>query len=119
MVYRRRISFTEKQKAEIWERWQSIRSIGWLFDRNTSSIYPLLARTGGMRPPERRRSRLARTLAIREEISRGLRARLSLRAIAHQLCRAASTVGREVRRNGGRRQYRAPLSDPAAWDRAP
>ena len=121
MGYRRRIYFTEKQKAEIWDRWQrgeSMRSIGRLFDRGSSSIYPLLARTGGIRPPERKRSRLALTLAEREEISRGLRARLSLRAIARQLRRAPSTIGREVGRNGGRRLYRATLSDQAAWDRA-
>ena len=88
------------------------------FDRNSSSIYPLLARTGGIRPPERRRSRLAMTLAEREEISRGLKARLSFRSIARQLRRAPSTISREVRRNGGRRAYRATVSDAAAWDRA-
>jgi IS30 family transposase len=121
MGYRRRIYFTEKQKAEIWGRWQrgeSMRSIGRLFDRNSSSIYPLLARTGGIRPPARRRSRLALTLAEREEVSRGLRAGVSLRTIARQLKRAPSTISREVRRNGGRRRYRAARSDQAAWDRA-
>jgi len=121
MVYRRRIYFTEKQKADIWDRWQrgeSMSSIGRRFDRNSSSIYPLLARTGGIRPPERRRSRLALTLAEREEISRGLRVQLSLRAIALQLKRAPSTISREVRRNGGRAGYRAAWSDQAAWERA-
>jgi IS30 family transposase len=121
MGYRRRIYFTEKQKAEIWDRWQrgeSMSSIGRLFDRNSSSIYPLLARTGGIRPPARRRSRLALTLAEREEVSRGLRAGVSLRTIARQLKRAPSTISREVRRNGGRRRYRAARSDQAAWDRA-
>jgi hypothetical protein len=84
MGYRRRIYFTEKQKTEIWDRWQrgeSMSSIGRRFDRNSSSIYPLLAWTGGIRPAVRRRSQLALTLAEREEISRGLRAQLSLRAI--------------------------------------
>ena len=93
MGYRRRIYFTEKQKAEIWDRWQrgeSMSSIGRLFDRNSSSIYPLLARTGGIRPPERRRSRLALTLAEREEVSRSLGAGLSLRSIARQLTFAAT-----------------------------
>jgi IS30 family transposase len=121
MGYRRRIYFTEKQKAEIWDRWQrgeSMSSIGRLFDRNSSSIYPLLARTGGIRPPERRRSRLALTLGEREEISRGLKARCSLRAIGRQLRRSPSTISREVRRNGGRQAYRATASDAAAWDRA-
>jgi len=40
---RRRIYFTEKQKAEIWDRWQrgeSMSSIGRRFDRNSSSICP-------------------------------------------------------------------------------
>ena len=121
MGYRRRIYFTEKQKAEIWDRWQrgeSMSSIGRLFDRNSSSIYPLLARTGGIRPPERRRSRLALTLAEREEVSRGLEAGVSLRTIARHLKRAPSTISREVRRNGGRWRYRAARSDQAAWDRA-
>ena len=121
MGYRRRIYFTEKQKSEIWDRWQggeSMRSIGRLFDRNSSSIYPLLARTGGIRPPDRRRSRLALTLAEREEVSRGLEAGVSLRTIARHLKRAPSTISREVRRNGGRRRYRASRSDQAAWDRA-
>jgi len=120
MGYRGRIYFTEKQKAEIWDRWQrgeSMSSIGRLFDRNSSSIYPLLARTGGIRPPERRRSRLALTLSEREEISRGLRAQLSLRTIARQLRRVPSTISREVQRNGGRAGYRAARSDQAAWDR--
>ena len=94
MGYRRRIYFTDKQKAEIWDRWhrgESMSSIGRRFDRNSSSIYPLLARTGGIRPPERKRSRLALTLSEREEISRGLRAQLSLRSIARLLRRASST----------------------------
>ena len=95
-----------------------MRSIGRRFDRNSSSVYPLLARTGGIRPVERQRSRLALTLAEREEISRGLRARLSLRAIARHLRRAPSTISREVQRNGGHCRYRATVSDQAAWDRA-
>jgi len=104
MAYRRRIFFTDKQKSEIWDRWQrgeSMSSIGRGFDRASSSIYPLLERTGGIRPPERTRSRLALTLVEREEISRGLIAKQSLRSIARSLKRSASTISREVRRNGG------------------
>jgi IS30 family transposase len=78
----------------------------------------MLAPTGGIRPPPRRRSRLALTLAEREEISRGIACDLSLRAIATQLGRAASTVSREVNRNGGLQHYRASRADEAAWDRA-
>jgi len=42
----------------------------------------------------------------------------SLRSIAVRLGRAASTVSREVTRNGGRSRYRAHRADRAAWNRA-
>ncbi len=121
MAYRTRIFFTEKQKSEIWDRWQrgeSMRSIGRHFDRGSSSIYPLLERTGGIRPATRTRSRLALTLTEREEISRSLMAKQSLRSIALKLRRAPSTISREVCRNGGAKHYRAATSDAKAWDRA-
>ena len=92
-------------------------SIGRLFERNSSSIYPLLSRTGGIRPLERTRSRLALTLAEREEISRGLNIGLSLRAIARSLRRSPSTISREVERHGGLAFYRAARADKAAWER--
>jgi IS30 family transposase len=121
MVYRTRIKYTAAQKAEIWERWQrgeALTAIGRLFDRPSSSIFNMLAPTGGIRPPPRRRSRLALTLAEREEISRGIVRGLSLRAIAVRLGRAPSTISREVNRNGGLQRYRASRADQAAWDRA-
>ena len=121
MKYRRRVFFSDKQKSEIWDRWQrgeSMSSIGRGFDRASSSIYPLLARTGGIRPPDRVRSRLALTLAEREEISRGLIAKVFLRSIGRDLKRSASTISREVRRNGGTKHYRATPSDAAAWNRS-
>lgn len=119
MKYRTRTFYTEAQKSEMWDRWQrgeSLSSIGRSFGRASSSIFPHLARTGGIRPPARVRSRSALTLREREEISRGLAADLSLRAIAHDLARAPSTISREVRRNGGREAYRAAGSDTRAWD---
>jgi len=121
MVYRTRIKYTAAQKADIWNRWQrgeSLNSIGRLFDRPSSSIFNMLAPTGGIRPPPRQRSRLALTLAEREEISRGLACRLSLRAIATQLGRSPSTISRELHRNGGATGYRAVKADQAAWGRA-
>ena len=121
MVYRTRINYTAAQKADIWDRWQrgeSLNPIGRLFDRPSSSIFNMLAPTGGIRPPPRQRSRLALTLAEREEISRGLACCLSLRAIATQLGRSPSTISRELHRNGGATGYRAVKADQAAWDRA-
>ncbi len=122
MVYRRRIFFTDKQKSEIWDRWQrgeSMSSIGQSFHRNSSSIHPLIARAGGFRPAERKRSSLALTMAEREEISRGLGVGASLRQIACGLRRAPSTISREVHRNGGRDKYRAARSEGAASTMAP
>jgi IS30 family transposase len=42
----------------------------------------------------------------------------SIRSVAARLGRAPSTVGREIKRNGGRLDYRATEADGAAWDRA-
>jgi IS30 family transposase len=42
----------------------------------------------------------------------------SLRLIARQLGRSASTISREVSRNRGSGRFRASRSDQAAWDRA-
>lgn len=58
------------------------------------------------------------TLDEREEISRGLAAGDSMRAVAARLGRSASTISREVNRNGGRVKYRAQKADERAWDRA-
>lgn len=121
MAQRPRIYYNPAQRAEIWDRWQrgeSMSSIGRVFDRASSSIFPLLEPTGGIRPPERKRSRLALTLAEREEISRGIARGDSIRTIASQLQRSPSTISREIDRNGGYDTYRAAQSDQAAWDRA-
>ena len=115
---RRRIYYSTEQRAEIWDRWkrgESAHEIGHLFDRPHSSIFKILMKTGGLRPAKRRRSRLALTLAEREEISRGLVAGLSIRSIASMIGRAVSTVSREIKRNGGTRQYRAVKADKRAW----
>jgi hypothetical protein len=47
------------------------KAIGRAFGKQSSSIYFLVAPHGGIRPAQRRRSRLALTLAEREVISRG------------------------------------------------
>ena len=121
MVNKTRIKLTSEQKSEIWDRWQrgeSLKSIGRLFDRPSSSIFQRLARSGGIRPSPRQRSRLALTLSEREEISRGLASHCSLRFIAVQLGRSPSTISREIKRNGGYHRYRATPADRLAWKRA-
>ena len=121
MKQRRRIYYSAAQRAEIWERWrrgESMHDIGRLFDRGHSSIFSVLAPSGGIRPPARRRSRLALTLVEREEISPGLVAGRSLRSIAQALGRSASTLSREIGRNGGSQRYRAAAADSRAWTQA-
>jgi len=85
------------------DRWTTRRNINYLARRPA---------------PERTRSPLRLSLAEREEISRGVAAGESLRAIATRLGRAPSTVSREVTANGGARRYRAVVADRAALKRA-
>ena len=121
MGQRYRRGLTSAQKTELWDRWQrgeSLKAIGRAFGKPSSSIYSLVSPHGGIRPAERRRSRLALTLSEREEISRAIVAQRSIRSIARLLGRAPSTVSREVCRNGGSARYRAARADAQAWARA-
>ena len=117
--YRR--GFSAAEKTELWDRWQrgeSLKAIGRAFGKPSSSIYFQVAPHGGIRPAPRRRSRLALTLLEREEISRGIAAHRSARSMARSLGHSASTVSREISRNGGYDRYRAALADEKAWVRA-
>jgi hypothetical protein len=69
MDHRFHRGFTAAEKAELWDRWkrgESLKAIGRAFGKQSSSIYFLVAPQGGIRPAERRRSRLALTLAERD-----------------------------------------------------
>ena len=58
--YRKRIHYTETDKAVMWDRWRkgdSLEKIAQLFGRTHSSVAVILRRTGGIRPPKRTRSR--------------------------------------------------------------
>jgi IS30 family transposase len=121
MKYRTRIYYTDEQKKMMWDRWQkgeSMNAIGRLFDRGHSSIQGILLEMGGLPPTPSKRSAFSLTLAEREEISRGIIAGYSFQSIAMALGCAASTVSREVKRNGGKERYRASDADQAAWERA-
>ena len=75
MKQRPRIYYSEADKALMWERWQkgdSFHAIARLFDRGHSSVQRILGESGGIRPLQRKRSRLALTMCEREEISRGI-----------------------------------------------
>ena len=118
-VKRSRLSVTEKK--DIWSRWkagQSLHAIGRAYGRPHPTIRKLLLPRGGIAPALRRRSRLALTLAEREDISRGMASGSSLREIAGHLERAVSPVSRELARHGGRPAYRAHEAEEQAWDAA-
>jgi DNA-binding NarL/FixJ family response regulator len=70
--------------------------------------------TGGIRPAQRSRSKLALTLAEREEIYRSVIAGRSIRTIASSLRYTHSTISREFKRKGDRQSYWATQVDLAA-----
>lgn len=118
---RARKLWTNAECEELWRRWhegQTLREIGDALGRASPTIHWQIAQEGGIAPRTRHRSTGQMGQAEREEISRGLVAGLSFRALAAQLGRAASTISREVNRNGGREKYRALKAEKAAWDRA-
>ena len=113
--------FNATQRAEMWRRYkagESILGIGQALDRSQTTVHRELQYTGGIAPPERRRSPRVLSLVEREEVSRGIAAGYTTRAIARGLNRAVSTVSQEVSRHGGRALYRAAEADLTAWDSA-
>jgi len=121
MSYPTRRFITEAERQMIFDRWfkgESQYSIARSLGRGHTSIQGVLSRTGGIRPRPRKRAQRALSITEREEISRGIVSGQSLRWIASHLGRAPSTISREVKRNGGQRQYRASNAEAAAWDRA-
>ena len=111
-----------QEKAELWRRWkagETIAAISRGMSRSDATLLTAVRAQGGIAPRARCRSRLALTLAEREEISRRLCAHQSIRRIARHLGRAPSSVSREIARNSRLRwRYRAHISDQRAWDRA-
>jgi len=115
------VRFSEEDKKTIWDMREAgvpVKRIAKHLGRQNSSLRKFIADAGGRRPSPRERSEKRISLAEREEISRGLAAGLSLRAIAEGLGRAPSTICREVNANGGRTTYRALQADRGAQRRA-
>ena len=113
--------FSPADRQTIWDMREAgvpVKRIAKHLGRQNSSLRRFIADAGGTRPSARERSELRLSLEEREEISRGLAAGYSIRAIAEALGRSASTVCREVNANGGRKKYRALVADRAACRRA-
>jgi len=121
MIQGKRSRLSPSQIADIWTRWkagQTQHEIGRAYGKPHPTIRKVLLPRGGIPPIARRRSRIALTLAEREDISRGIVCGSSIREIASRLDRAASTVSREIARHGGRPAYRAHVADKQAWGSA-
>ena len=100
----RRRLITAAESIELWRRYkagESIQGIGRALSRTGSSVNRVLQCTGGIAPPQRRRSSRVLSVAEREEVSRGIAAGQTIRSIARALNRAPSTVSQEVSRHGG------------------
>jgi transposase, IS30 family len=113
--------FSEAEKTLIWDRrgqGVGMRTVARELGRAHASVRSMVESYGGVRPRTQIRSPRHLTLEEREEISRGMAAGESLRSIARRLGRSASTVSREVARNGGGSRYRAHRADQAALRRA-
>ena len=116
-----RRGLSAEQKAELWERrkrGESLSEIARALAKCPGSVFGILKGNGGSYRAPRRRAEAALSFSEREEISRGIAAGRSIRAIAAAVDRSPSTISREIVRNGGRSRYRAAAADSAAWDRA-
>ncbi|WP_225873335.1 IS30 family transposase [Cellulosimicrobium composti] len=101
----------------VWQAWGEGDSLRRIADRaglQEHHVRRYLLRHGGVRPVLPRRSPRHLSPGEREEISRGIAAGLSARRVAEGLGRSASTISREIARNGGRAAYRATVADERA-----
>src|SRR5258708_39965125 len=99
-----RLGLSAIDKREIWSRWkagQTLHEIGRAYGKCHNTIRAVLLPRGGIPPVARRRLRLALTFPDREDISRGMASRSSLRGIASCLPRGVSTVSRGIARHVG------------------
>ena len=116
-----RPGMSDQSRAQLWAMWvagKSFSEISRAIGYPPGSIFTVIKQTGGYVPAPRKRRSDALTLVEREEISRGLARKESVRQIARTLGRAASTVSREIAGNRGRRKYRAVDAEDRAWRRA-
>lgn len=114
----RREWLTALERNKLWQLWHrglTLAEIGEALKTTFSAVAQQISRAGGVAPCPRKRRPDALTDMEREEISRGLGAKLSLRAIAKLIGRAPSTISREINRNAGHRQYRAVSAERRAW----
>jgi len=109
--------FTPAFKTEVWRRWRGgehCAEIARALGTYSGPLHRLLRQRGGV-AHLRYRSTRSLSLSEREEISRGICAGDSIRAMAHRMGRAPSSISREIARHGGKGRYRALDADRQAW----
>ena len=107
---------TEERKARIWNLWRqgvAMSTIAKDIVKPPATVYSYLLYHGGLTPTTRVRRATSLSFDERETISRALSTGHSLRRISRILGRAASTISREVAKNGGREKYRATIAEKA------
>lgn len=112
---------SETAETELWARYrrgETYRTVGAALGCTTEHVFYVVRMRGGIAPPTRRRAARTLSRADREEISRGLAAGHTYRAIGRHLGRPTSTITREVHRHGGATRYRSGPADQRAWARA-
>ena len=90
-------------REELWRRYkagETILGIGRALDQRQATIHRVLQTDGGIAPARRSRSSRVLSFSECEEISRGIAAGCTFRAIARGLHRAVSTVSQEVAWHG-------------------
>ncbi|MGR1225479.1 IS30 family transposase [Aeromonas veronii] len=103
-------TFTAKEKVFVFELWKcgtGFSDIAIILNSKPGTIFTILRGSGGIKPTERRRAVAHLTLSEREEIRADLSAKMSIHDIAQALNLSPSTISREVKRNRGRRYYKA------------
>ena len=111
----------EKRHAEVWARWragETLSDIGRALGTKANVPFKFLRMHGGITPRTRVRKSGSLSPEERDEILRGVACGESARLIATRLKRAASTISRELSRNGGREVYRSLKADRRALEQA-
>lgn len=115
------VRLSECERQELWRRWQggeACSEIGRAMGASRQYVQRVVMERGGFAPRPHKARPDALELMEREEISRGLAHGESMREMARFLGRAASSVSREIARNGGAAAYRACRAQRAALRRA-
>ena len=112
---------TDERKTRIWKLWRQglpMSDIAKDIVKPPATVYSYLLYHGGIEPSARIRRAGCLSFDDRETISRCLARGNSIRSIGRTLGRPASTISREIARNGGLIKYRASHAEKAFLKRA-